>query len=96
MAENTMTKEVNVNRFAAKRLESFAVAAFVALGIPESAAAICAARMIEADLLGVDTHGIFRLPHYAQRIRANGINLHPKVHTVRENAVTALVDGDNG
>jgi LDH2 family malate/lactate/ureidoglycolate dehydrogenase len=26
----------------------------------------------------------------------NGINLHPKVHAVRENAVTALVDGDNG
>lgn len=24
-----------------------------------------------------------------------GMNLHPKVHTVRENAVTALVDGDN-
>jgi L-2-hydroxycarboxylate dehydrogenase (NAD+) len=44
----------------------------------------------------VDTHGIFRTPHYAQRIRANGINLHPRVHAVRENAVTALVDGDNG
>jgi len=96
MAENTMTKEANATRFEAKRLESFAAAAFVALGIPESDAAICAARMIEADLLGVDTHGIFRLPHYAQRIRANGINLHPNVHTVRENAVTALVDGDNG
>ena len=51
--------------------------------------------MVEADLRGVDTHGIFRLPHYSQRIRANGINLRPKVRTVRENAVTALVDGDN-
>ena len=51
--------------------------------------------MIDADLRGVDTHGIFRLNHYAQRIRLGGINLHPHVHTVRDNAVTALVDGDN-
>jgi len=52
--------------------------------------------MTEADLRGVDTHGIFRLPHYCRRIRAGGINLRPHVHPVRENAVTALVDGDNG
>jgi len=65
------------------------------LGLPESDAATCAARMTESDLRGVDTHGIFRLPHYCQRIRAGGINLRPKVRPVRENAVTALVDGDN-
>ena len=29
--------------------------------------------MTEADLRGVDTHGIFRLPQYCQRIRAGGI-----------------------
>jgi LDH2 family malate/lactate/ureidoglycolate dehydrogenase len=44
-----------------------------AVGLPEADAAICAARMIEADLHGVDTHEIFRLPPYCQRIRAVGI-----------------------
>jgi LDH2 family malate/lactate/ureidoglycolate dehydrogenase len=82
--------------FSAKRLETFIASALKALGLPEKDAAACAARMTEADLRGVDTHGIFRLPHYIQRIRAGGINLHPKVCPVRENAVTALVDGDNG
>jgi LDH2 family malate/lactate/ureidoglycolate dehydrogenase len=82
--------------FPARRLETFIASVLVAVGLPESDAAICAARMTEADLRGVDTHGIFRLPHYCQRIRVGGINLRPAVRPVRENAVTALVDGDNG
>ena len=82
--------------YPAKRLEDFIAGALVALGLPEADAQTCAARMTEADLRGVDTHGIFRLPHYCRRIRAGGINLRPHVHAVRETAVTALVDGDNG
>lgn len=81
--------------FPAKRLEAFIGSVFTALGLPESDAATCAARMTEADLRGVDTHGIFRLPQYCQRIRAGGVTLQPKIRPVRENAVTALVDGDN-
>ncbi len=82
--------------FRPERLERFIVSALSALGIPESDAQICAARLIEADLRGVETHGIFRLPQYCQRIRAGGLNLRPKLHLGRENLVTALVDGDNG
>lgn len=91
-----MAADTNGQVFPVKRLEAFIVCVLTALGLPEPDAAICAARMTEADLRGVDTQGIFRLPHYSRRIQANGINLHPKVHIVRENAVTALVDGDNG
>lgn len=82
--------------YPAKRLEDFIAGALMALDLPETDAQTCAARMTEADLRGVDTHGIFRLPHYCRRIRAGGINLQPHVHPVRETAVTALVDGDNG
>ena len=90
-----MASERTTRTFAVKRLEAFIASVLGALGLPESDAATCAARMTESDLRGVDTHGIFRLPHYCQRIRAGGINLRPKVHPVKENAVTALVDGDN-
>src|SRR5512137_1870672 len=90
-----MASEGTTRTFAVKRLEAFIASALGALGLPEPDAATCAARMTESDLRGVDTHGIFRLPHYCQRIRAGGINLRPKVRTVKENAVTALVDGDN-
>jgi LDH2 family malate/lactate/ureidoglycolate dehydrogenase len=91
-----MEKKETETLYPAKRLEAFGASALAALGLPEEDAALCAARMIDADLRGVDTHGIFRINHYSQRIRAGGINLRPRVHTVRENAVTALVDGDNG
>jgi LDH2 family malate/lactate/ureidoglycolate dehydrogenase len=91
-----MASEGSARLFSAKRLEAFILSALTALGLPEQDAVVCAVRMVEADLRGVDTHGIFRLPHYFRRIRVGGINLHPRVHAVRENAVTALVDGDNG
>jgi len=90
-----MASDGTIRSFPAKRLEAFIGSALKAMGLPEADAAICAARMTESDLRGVDTHGIFRLPHYCQRIRAGGLNLRPNVHPVRENAVTALVDGDN-
>ncbi|MBP2670330.1 MAG: Malate/L-lactate dehydrogenase, partial [candidate division NC10 bacterium] len=46
--------------FAVKRLEAFIASVLGGLGLPESDAATCAARMTESDLRGVDTHGIFR------------------------------------
>ncbi|MHB8908103.1 MAG: Ldh family oxidoreductase [Syntrophales bacterium] len=64
-----MAAETHRQIFPAKRLEAFGAAVLKALGLPEEDAAFCAARMIDADLRGVDTHGIFRLPHYSQRIR---------------------------
>lgn len=91
-----MASDGQARVFPAKRLETFISSVLGALGLPEQDATVCAARMTDADLRGVDTHGIFRLPHYCQRIRAGGINLRPKVRPVRENAVTARVDGDNG
>jgi LDH2 family malate/lactate/ureidoglycolate dehydrogenase len=52
--------------------------------------------MVEADLLGQETHGVFRLRQYANRLRNGGFNPTPTLRIVRETAATALVDGDNG
>ena len=94
--EDRMNAKEKSQMYPAKRIENFITAVLVALGLPEADARTCGARMTESDLRGVDTHGIFRLPHYYQRIRGGAINLKPLVRPVRENAVTALVDGDNG
>jgi LDH2 family malate/lactate/ureidoglycolate dehydrogenase len=82
--------------YSAARLEAFIASTLITLGLPAQDARTCAQRMTEADLRGVDTHGIFRLPHYCRRIQAGGLNVRPHVRAVRENAVTALVEGDNG
>ncbi len=82
--------------FEAERLRRFIVSALRKLDVPLDDAETTAARLVEADLRGVETHGIFRLPQYCKRIWVGGLNVRPQLHVVRENAVTALVDGDNG
>ena len=83
-------------RVSFERLSEFIAAAMVKLGLPAADAAIVAALMAEADLQGSEGHGVFRLPQYARRIRAGGVNTRPDIRVVEERAAMALVDGDNG
>jgi L-2-hydroxycarboxylate dehydrogenase (NAD+) len=52
--------------------------------------------MLEADLIGADAHGVFRLPQYVQRLRLGSTNPWPNITVNRSAPATALVDGDNG
>jgi L-2-hydroxycarboxylate dehydrogenase (NAD+) len=52
--------------------------------------------MVEADLTGADSHGIFRLPQYVRRLRAGGMNPTPSITVSRLAPAVALVEGDNG
>jgi LDH2 family malate/lactate/ureidoglycolate dehydrogenase len=45
----------------ASNLEDFVARALTSLGVPEPDAGQVAEMMVEADLLGHDTHGVFRL-----------------------------------
>ena len=47
-------------------------------GIPGADAARVAGLMVQADLLGYDTHGVFRLTQYTNRLRDGGCNPVPK------------------
>jgi LDH2 family malate/lactate/ureidoglycolate dehydrogenase len=77
-------------------LRAFAAAAFERLGLPAADAFTVATLMAEADLQGSDGHGIMRLPQYAQRIKAGGVNPRPHIRVVQERAGMALIHGDNG
>lgn len=83
-------------RFAATMLCDFIAAAYAAAGIPAADAAKAAQLMTEADLVGADAHGIFRLPQYVERIAAGGLNTTPKIAVTRTAPATAVIDGDNG
>jgi L-2-hydroxycarboxylate dehydrogenase (NAD+) len=74
----------------------FATRAFIATGLPAEDSATIAGLMAEADLIGADAHGIFRLPQYIRRLEAGGVNRTPNIVVNRTAAATALVDGDNG
>lgn len=76
-------------------LTRFIATVLEAAGIPSQDAAKVAALMAEADARGADGHGVFRLPQYVKRIQSGGINVHPNIHVIREQAASALIDGDN-
>jgi L-2-hydroxycarboxylate dehydrogenase (NAD+) len=76
-------------------LRDFIGAALRQLGLPDADALTVASLMAEADLQGSDGHGVIRLPQYARRIRAGGVNLHPDIQVLQERAAMALIDGDN-
>jgi L-2-hydroxycarboxylate dehydrogenase (NAD+) len=78
------------------QLRQFITTAMTQLGLPTADAATVGRLMAEADLQGSDGHGVIRLPQYARRILAGGINIKPNIKVVRERAGMALLDGDNG
>ena len=83
------------------RIPAEIVRAFIAecvecIGLPAADAAVVAELMTEADLVGADAHGVFRLPQYVQRTQAGGFNPRPNITVTRTAPATALVDGDNG
>ena len=75
-------------------LASFITRAFVAAGLPTGDAEDVAARMVEADVIGADAHGVFRLPQYVTRLKLGSTNPRPSIKVKRTAPATALVDGD--
>ena len=81
---------------AVETLSSFVASALRAAGVPPADAETAAALMVEADILGHETHGVFRLRQYVARLRAGGCNPTPQIRVVAERPATALIDGDDG
>ncbi len=76
--------------------DAFARSLLQAHGVPPQDAAIIADCLVSADLRGVDTHGLCRLPIYLDRVRKGLINPAPKLEPKRVTPVAAALDGQNG
>lgn len=78
--------------------EVFALARDLLLAhdVPTDDAEIIANCLVSADLRGVDTHGVLRLPGYLDRVRRGLINPRAKIEVKRVTPVSAAVDGQNG
>jgi L-2-hydroxycarboxylate dehydrogenase (NAD+) len=74
----------------------FITDAMMKAGVPADDAAKIATLMLEADLVGADAHGVFRLPQYVQRLKLGSTNPRPSIKVERSAPATALVHGDNG
>jgi LDH2 family malate/lactate/ureidoglycolate dehydrogenase len=81
---------------AADETDAFVRRLLAAHGLPEADAAIVASCLVSADLRGVDTHGIARLPGYLDRVRRGLINPRPVLGPRRVTPVAASLDGQDG
>ncbi len=82
--------------FRADALRDFCEEVFVSYGLGREDARLVADSLVQANLRGVDSHGVTRVGIYAKRLERGLINPRPNVEVVRESAATLLLDGDNG
>jgi len=77
-------------------LETFCTGVFEKLGLSRNDAGITACALVAADLRGVDTHGVLRMPFYTAKLREGYINPKADLQPLLETSGTALIDGGSG
>jgi len=80
----------------AAALREFTAEIFEKLGLPRAHAAIVADCLVLANLRGLDSHGVDRIPIYAKRLRLGLVNPRPTLQATRVAPSAAHLDGDNG
>jgi hydroxycarboxylate dehydrogenase B len=82
-------------RVAAPLLQSYGTAVMQALGATPAIAAEIAGHLVDADLCGVYSHGVFRLDWYAQRHAEGRFDATAEPRLTLAEGGAALVDGGN-
>lgn len=88
-----------VHRYPSEGLRRFMTAVLAHGGLPPDDAALGAAILHDADLAGVDTHGIANLAthaHYVPGLRSGEVSARPDVAVLRDSAVAAAWDSGRG
>jgi L-2-hydroxycarboxylate dehydrogenase (NAD+) len=78
------------------RLFNFIYQVFLKIGCSDEHAILATRVLIDADMRGVDSHGVARLSGYVRLWEAKRINATPDIKVVYETPSTATVDGDKG
>jgi LDH2 family malate/lactate/ureidoglycolate dehydrogenase len=78
------------------RLMTFCTQVLLKLAVPLDEAEMTAGSLVTANLRGVDTHGVLRLPLYAARLKRGAMTPSATLTTEKETIATALLDGHNG
>ena len=78
------------------RLREFVVKVFRRLGVPARDARTTSDALVAADLRGIGSHGVARLPRYVSGIKAGSIVPKDASRIVKQTRATVLIDGGNG
>jgi LDH2 family malate/lactate/ureidoglycolate dehydrogenase len=69
---------------------------FEALNVPPDEALCVADCLIWANLRGIDSHGVIRIPSYVRRVEDGITNPKPKMEVVKDTLAGMIIDGDHG
>src|SRR6266516_2010697 len=75
-------------------LERFASALFQAAGVVPSMADEWAKSLVWANLRGVDSHGVLRIPGYMERLKTKAINPTPDMRVEKRAGAIAVLEAD--
>ena len=84
-------KEIRVT---ADALETFTTQVFAQAGLPPQDAATEAEVLVWANLRGVDSHGVLRIPWYLDMVDQGLMNPRPNIQTLKDTPAVLFVDAD--
>ena len=76
-------------------LQALVAAIFERCGMAPAGAGLLARSLVDADLGGVHSHGVLRVPEYVAKLTQGGVNPRGTPAIVRENGACLVVDGGN-
>lgn len=77
-------------------LQEFVTQLFCKAGLPPNDAAIVSDCLVQANLRGVDSHGVARIPIYIERLQRGLVKAKPKLRRTQLRPGVTMIDGDNG
>jgi LDH2 family malate/lactate/ureidoglycolate dehydrogenase len=77
-------------------LRNFTRECFLRIGVPEWDAAVIADHLVLANLRGVDSHGVIRIPYYLEGVEKGYVKPKGEFKVLRGKPVLVLVDGEGG
>jgi uncharacterized oxidoreductase len=80
----------------AAALKDLVARIFRACRVPEQAAQVVAQHLVDADLCGVSSHGVIRVPQYVPAVEEGRVVPDARLTVVRETAAAAVLDGGHG
>ncbi len=83
-------------KFTAEQLTAYVKEIMLKMNLPQEDSQIVAESLVSANLRGVDSHGVTRIPIYVKRLKAGVVNPNPDIKVIEESGGTLLIDGDAG
>lgn len=96
MAVETPGEGTEATRVDVARLTALTHDLFAAHGLADDDATTCAEALVEADLRGVWSHGVARVPMYCRRLDLGAAKANPDIVVTAVAPACRLVDGDDG